>query len=142
MVVLNLFLNYKERWKDELKRFFRFGWLSLPGSSLGLGTIFVLNYQGLGNTYSMIIGGAVNYIISFFIHKYWTFKEKSKKRTTTEEILYLVLSVTYLLSSIKMVSILMNIFGMENWQGQLWTIVVLAGPNYLVTKWIFKKPPT
>ena len=63
-------------------QFIRFIFIGVINTITGLGAIYLLMYFGLSNYMSNFIGYIIGLLISFFLNKYYVFKNYSDKNST------------------------------------------------------------
>jgi putative flippase GtrA len=98
--------------------------------------LFFTYFIKLWFIFPIIIGEVVNYIISFFVHKYWTFGDKEKKRTTKEMSYYSLVALGYFLINMGLMYLSKEL-EIEDWISKGSSILILALPNYWATKGVF-----
>lgn len=99
---------------------------------------FLTEFLGLWYLASSLIGGLANYLVSFYVHKFWTFKEKQKERTRKEMILYFLVVLGYFLTDTFLMYILTDHIKIQYLSSKTILIFVLSVPNYWATERVFR----
>jgi len=119
------------------KQLFRFILVGGLNTLVGMCVIFTLLYLGVNDYISNLSGYLVGLIISFFLHKYYTFESKNKP-TIKEVFKFLFVFAISYLSNILI--LYFSLFYMENYLAQFLAMLGYTIINYLLNKFItFKR---
>jgi putative flippase GtrA len=112
---------------------FRFILVGGLNTLVGMSVIFILLYLGVNNYISNLSGYIVGLIISFFLHKYYTFESKNKP--TIKEVIQflLVFAISY---SSNILILYFSLFYMENYLAQFLAMICYTASNYTLNKLI------
>ena len=90
-----------------------------------------------GYLFSLLLAFLLNTIVSFHIHRVWTFKNKKKEEVAKKLHNYVNLSVTFFIFNSLLLFFLVDFFYMNYLWAQILIGTILFLPNYFASKEIF-----
>lgn len=94
-------------------------------------------YAGLWYLLSSIISFILADILGFVIRKFWVFEDSDIKKAKFQILLYVLLSITYLITNTGLLYILVEYLHIQYIYSQMILIVILLSPNYILSHRIF-----
>lgn len=96
-------------------------------------------YAGLWYLLSSIISFILTDILGFVIRKFWVFENNDIdiKKAKFQILLYVLLSITYLITNTGLLYILVEYLHIQYIYSQMILIVILLSPNYILSHRIF-----
>jgi len=120
-----------ETWREELGRMIRFALVGLLNTSIGLGTIYLLqNGFGLDYRIANTAGYTIGIINSFILNRTWTFKNRDKRLTRQGAIFLLVAGVCWGAQFLALI-VIVEFFSVRKEYAQAIAMVIYTGFNYL-----------
>jgi len=123
--------------KSMINQLIRFLSVGLFNTLIGISVIYMLLFYGVNNYISNISGYIFGIILSYFLHKYYTFK--SQNGITKKEILkfLFVFLISY---CINIIILYLSLHFFSQYLSQLLAIIGYSIVNYLLNKlYTFKK---
>ena len=126
--------------KEEVVEFTRFSVLGGIGTFAGFVILYLLtDLLSMWYITSSFLGEVVNFLISFNVHKYWTFKNGKGEKTRQELVQYLRIIVVYLLMNAALMYLFTDMYKIQYLISKIMILVILSYPYYLLTERVFPK---
>jgi glycosyltransferase involved in cell wall biosynthesis/putative flippase GtrA len=97
---------------------------------------------GIWYLFSAILAFCLSFFVSFFLQKYWTFRDREQEKIYRQMGLYLAVAVTNLGLNTLLMFLLVDILGIWYLLAQVLVISVIAVESFLIYKFLIFNRPT
>jgi putative flippase GtrA len=127
--------NFK---KEAFIEFLRFSLLGGIGVSVGYLILYALTELNVWYLLSSVIAYILNILISFEIHKFWTFKKGEAKITVKQILLYFTVTIIFFGTNTGLLYVLVEYCHIYYLIAQIILTVLLGVPNWYFSAKVFK----
>lgn len=108
------------------------------GFAVSTSLLYILTeYVGIRSVISAGIAYIANMSTKFILHKFWTFQSKEIRAVYKETLKYVAARILFFTTNIAFFWVLVELLHIHYMVASVSITVVLAIPNFLITRWIF-----
>lgn len=100
---------------------------------------FLTDYQKVWYPLSAFCAGTIVTLVSFAIHKFWTFKNKDRTRARQQLFQYAIMNVSFMIGGPLLLYLLVEYAGLWYLLGQALITCLFSAISWFVTNKIFKE---
>lgn len=130
----------KKKAFEKLYEIGRFGLSGLAGLIVRYAILYLsYNHDGSGYVAMILIAGSADYTASFFMQKYWTFRNKNAGMIRKQMLMYFGIASIYFTLNILSICALVEHYHVDHVIAQLILTVLISIPSYFTSRMVFKQ---